>query len=62
MDENCSNCSHSVVSFFEAEDGPTLTCRRYPPQIFVLDGEPTQASPDVGTDHWCGEWQDTTSA
>lgn len=53
---NCANCTFSHVNEFD--DGQIgLLCRRYPPQIFVLDDQPTQAYPDVSNDHWCGEWE-----
>jgi hypothetical protein len=51
----CGQCSHAqpVISDDESE-GPILKCHRYPPTLFVLDGEVTQAFPDAVDA--CGEW------
>ncbi|WP_276113514.1 hypothetical protein [Desertimonas flava] len=39
------------------DDGDVaLVCRRYPPTVFALDGEPAAGQPDVESSGWCGEW------
>lgn len=32
-------------------------CRRYPPQMVVVDGQMACCWPEVDSAHWCGEFQ-----
>lgn len=32
-----------------------IECRRYPPEVFVVDGAPTQYAPRMPPQHVCGE-------
>jgi hypothetical protein len=60
---DCSSCRFSRVDYMEGEgydDGPLMRCHRYPPQIFVVDGDPAQTWPNIGPDDWCGEHQEET--
>jgi hypothetical protein len=52
---SCATCRHSQPTITDDDDQPILKCHRYPPTLFVLDGELTQAWPDAN--HVCGEWQ-----
>jgi hypothetical protein len=51
----CSNCDHHEEAVMD--DGPVYQCRRYPPVMFVLQGEVTETWPQVDADDWCGEWK-----
>jgi len=58
MRPTCASCRFSGPGFAEDDhDDPTpvLLCGRYPPSLFVLGGQVTQAVPQVHADDWCGE-------
>ena len=52
----CVNCAHGEPSVLEDET-LTIQCLRYPPQLFVLDGEVSQCVPQMVGDAFCGEWK-----
>ena len=53
---NCATCTFSHVN--ELDDGAfVLQCRRYPPQLFVWQGEVNQGWPQVTNEMVCGEWE-----
>lgn len=52
---NCETCCYGEPVIGN-DDAPRLECRRFPAQVFVLDGEPTQAWPTIYPGDWCGEW------
>jgi hypothetical protein len=54
---HCGTCKFVEIVILDDGDGPALTCRRFPPTLFVLDGEVTQTLPQVTQDDWCGEYQ-----
>lgn len=49
---DCSTCNYSAPTIGDDSE-PVLKCRRFPPVLFVLDGQPTQAFPDAVDP--CGE-------
>lgn len=52
---DCMECRWALPSVSDDPDeGVVLKCRRYPPQLLVLNGELAQASPDAVTR--CGEF------
>lgn len=55
INETCEGCVYAHVTIMENNE-PVMRCRRYPPQLFVQDGEICQAFPDA----WrrCGEYQE----
>ena len=52
--QSCSSCRHSRPTLTDGDPEPILKCHRYPPTLFVLDDELTQAFPDANEP--CGEW------
>lgn len=51
---SCTDCTYSTPDV--RGDDFVLECRRFPPQVFVVDGnDAVQAWPNVGPDDWCGE-------
>jgi hypothetical protein len=55
--DQCGTCRHAHISFDPDDpEQPTMECRRYPPQVFVLNDEPAQAFPSIDSDMSCGEW------
>lgn len=52
MDE-CIGCIHAHMDMDGMED-ILLKCRRYPPQVLVVDGEVAQTFPDAN--QRCGEY------
>lgn len=57
---NCLTCTHSQITEANAPgmEGEIIAeCHRFPPQVFVLNGEVTQAYPSVTNNDICGEWQ-----
>lgn len=50
----CGNCAWGGII---DEDG-MIECRRYPPEVFVVDGTPVQHAPRVPPKHVCGEHTD----
>jgi hypothetical protein len=55
MSPTCEGCVYAnpAISDIE-EEGPLMFCHRYPPQLFILDGELTQAYPQAL--NGCGEY------
>ncbi len=53
--EGCGNCRFAQPTVHDDGD-VALVCRRYPPTVFALDGEPAAGQPDVESSGWCGEW------
>lgn len=54
-ESSCQTCEFAEPTVDE-DDGPGLECRRFPPQILVVDGHPMRAFPGVDASDWCGEW------
>ena len=54
MTLNCDGCVYAHPIITDDTNQPALKCHRYPPRLFVWDGQLTQSLPDA-TD-WCGEW------
>ena len=53
--DTCGTCRFASPGI--ADDGdPLMQCRRNPPQVFPLDGEPAQTWPTMAADDWCGDW------
>lgn len=53
---SCSTCEFADPGV--GDEGELLVhCRRFPPQLFVLDGETTQAWPQPHHGDWCGEYR-----
>lgn len=57
--DNCVDCVYAVNEIYKDEDNPEvplklLSCRRYPPVIFVLNGEVFQEFPNAN--RRCGEF------
>lgn len=48
---SCLDCLWGTVV---DEDG-LIECRRYPPEIFVVDGKPVQYRPRMSPTNLCGE-------
>lgn len=49
--------------FWKADDDKqTGLCRRMPPQIKWVEGEPLGFWPITFCDEWCGEWKENTDA
>lgn len=56
---DCNTCRFSYPLISDNPDqGPIMKCRRFPPQIFVHDGDVTQGYPDAHDG--CGEWRPDT--
>lgn len=54
---NCLTCTFSHVNELDDDAGFDMRCLRFPPQLFVLDGELSQAVPSVNAEMVCGEWE-----
>ena len=52
---SCASCRHAAVEYTDEGD-PNMVCRRYPPVLFVVDGEPVQTFLTIDADMVCGEW------
>ena len=52
-DKDCGGCLHATPTVTD-DDDVTMKCRRYPPVLFILDGELTQTFPDAYMR--CGEY------
>ena len=50
----CTSCAHCHPIITEGES-LVEECRRYPPQVFILEGEFTQSFPNAG--ERCGEFK-----
>lgn len=50
----CSNCKHSRPTLTDDSE-PNLKCMRYPPQIFIWEGDLHQGWPDAIM--VCGEFE-----
>jgi hypothetical protein len=57
-DATCSNCTYGEVAIGD-DSVPRVDCHRYPPLLFVVDGDPQTAFPQVEGTDWCGEWLDS---
>lgn len=52
---SCGSCRFASV---ELDGEMRLECRRYPPQVIVVeDHEPVLSWPTPQADDWCGEWR-----
>lgn len=47
---SCKTCD------FEFYLGIDHKCRRFPPIVNIVDGNPISSFPVVSEDDWCGEW------
>src|SRR5690554_1318726 len=57
---SCSTCRYAEpVMVGPDRDDPRLECRRLPPALITLGGEPVTICPQVQADDWCGEHQPT---
>lgn len=54
---SCTTCTFGAPAVGDDET-PFLNCRRYPPQVGAVDGEPAIVWPQVTEGDWCGEWTD----
>jgi len=52
--QTCSTCRYLVEL-----DKDCKVCRRYPPQLFTIDGQAVTLYPMIHkvNDWWCGEWE-----
>lgn len=72
MTPRCGTCRFAEPVVVDAspgrnDAGPTLQCRRYPPQLIVTESPITevfedvsQCWPQMADDAWCGEWAPAT--
>lgn len=51
----CGNCAWGG----KADEDGMVECRRFPPEVFVIDGNPAQFAPRLPPSHVCGEHTDT---
>jgi hypothetical protein len=61
MDAACGTCRFAEPTV-DAEDGPYLQCRRYPPTVVGTDDNARAGVvvPLVDATDWCGEYQEAT--
>lgn len=53
LSEDCTGCKFAFPMI--SDDDLVIKCRRYPPQIYVVDDVVCQTFPD--THHRCGEYK-----
>lgn len=56
-DPSCTTCRFAEPIAGGDDGEPRTECRRFPPQVFALDGEAAQTWPNTYPDGWCGEYQ-----
>lgn len=56
----CADCRYRDLVVFNEGGEMDSVCRRYPPQIFVIDDDAVQAWPHVDAEDWCGEYAPET--
>ena len=55
---SCSDCAYADPAVGD-DDSVFVRCRRFPPYLIVLNGQPIVAWPQVDSEGWCGEWRET---
>lgn len=55
---SCADCQHSEPTITDDNEDVVLTCRRYPPQVFMMGEQTACAWPQVDDSDCCGEWSD----
>lgn len=57
MTEDCTTCRFSAPAVMPGDGAVVLECRRYPPTVVPVDGQPMQVRPQVESGVWCGEFR-----
>ena len=52
---SCIECRYAQARVASGDE-PVLDCRRYPPAVIVLNGDPMTVWTQVDGDDLCGEW------
>ncbi len=56
MIPSCGTCRYGEPGITADDEQLILECRRYPPQLFVVNGDVARTWPQMQSHDWCGEW------
>jgi hypothetical protein len=54
--ENCGSCRFAELAEKPSDWGRVVTCRRYPPALISVEGQPRMMWPLLLESGWCGEF------